>query len=86
MNSIPGIIQQQLQLLNSTGFYSRYPHRTRTTKNVTPLESSHCRRRPARAASARTAQLANAVSTSSERRRHPDAERARRVESIMSAV
>ena len=32
------------------------------------------------------AQLADAVSTSSERRRHPDAERARRVEIIVSAL
>ena len=35
--------------------YSTYRDRTRTKKKVTPLESSHCHHRPARAASARAA-------------------------------
>ena len=48
------------------------------TKRVTPLESSHGHHLPTRAPL--RAQLADVVSTPSQRRRHPDAGRARRVQ------
>ena len=52
------------------------------TKGVTPLESSHGHYLPTRAASARAARgrCFIVVSTPSGRRRHPDAGRARRVQ------
>ena len=52
---------------------------------LTPLESSHGHHFPTRAASARAAR-GDVVSIPSERRRHPDAGHARRVESIVSAL
>ena len=60
----------------------RYPDRTRTKKQLTPSTATIAQHMPPL-----RAQLADAtVSTPSERRQHPDSERARRVESIVSAL
>ena len=60
-----------------------YPDRPHTKKRVTPLESIHRHHRTCRLCAQ---QLADAVSTPSERRRHPDAERVQQVNNIVSAI
>ena len=87
MNStyIPGIMQQLLAVLNSTVYSSMCPDRTRyKEKRVRRLNRATAT--IAQHVPSLRAQLTDAVSTRSERRRHPDAERARRAESIVSAL